>query len=177
MTIVYPSWFKGGRWDVERLLNDLFTFTANKAAAELSGVRVEPFVTKDSDREPYLAAGNGFLLVHRRGGHINKSTVQWTDESIVELCGLTTSRDESLNLMDYVTTVLSEFDVGGTVKRSTAHRSGLLTTFMKVPGEVVGPQLIPELFRDDRYVPATWEIHADVPRGLPNYRESLGLDD
>lgn len=176
MTLTYPEWWVGGRWDVERLLRDLFTFASNGAAQGLSGLVVEPWNVKNSDREAWLAQGNGYLLVHRNGGRINKSTMQWTDESIVTLGALTRSRDDSLALLDYVTSVLSEFDEGGDVVRQTAHLSGATTTFMTVPGEVVGPQLVPEQFRDDRLIPATWEIHADRPRGLPNYRDALGID-
>ena len=179
VSIVFPAWWRGGRWPVEELLADLFEFEENAAAVDLSGVRVEPFVTKDSDRGPHLAAGNGFLLVHRRGGSFDRE--RGVDESVVDLVGLTSTRHGSNLLMEYVSDVLSEFDPelgGGTVHRSPdyVHRSGLSTTFMTVPGEVVGPQLIPELLRDERFVPATWEIHADRPRGLPDYRGALSLD-
>jgi hypothetical protein len=79
--------------------------------------------------------------------------------------------------MDYVTSILTAYGVdGGIVHRSTPHRCGLATTSMKVPGEVVAPQMIPEQFRDERLVPMVWSIHADVPRGLPDYRAYLGLD-
>lgn len=174
--ITYPSWWKGGRWDIEQLLSDLFTFEENPAAAGLTNVRVERMFTEIEGQAEHLAAGGGFLLVHRRSGRLNKTSRQWTDETITELAALTTSAGQSIDLMAYITTVLEEFDDGGTVYRSSPHPSGLLTTFMKVPGEVVGPQLIPELIRDERYVPSTWEIHADRPRGLPDYREALGLD-
>lgn len=176
MTISYPSWWKGGRWDIERLLSDLFTFDQNAAAADLTNVRVERMFVKIEGQEAHLAAGGGFLLVHRRNGRLNKTTRQWTDETITDLATLTASPDQSLTLNSYITSVLEEYDDGGTVYRSTPHPSGLSTTFMKVPGEVVGPQLIPELLRDERIVPSTWEIHADRPRGLPDYREALGLD-
>lgn len=174
--IGYPDWWQGGRWDIERLLADLFTHPQNPAAADLTNVRVERMFTTIEGQEEHLANGGGFLLVHRRNGRLNKTSRQWTDETITDLAALTSSADESIKLNSYITTVLEEFDEGGTVFRSTPHPSGLLTTFMKVPGEVVGPQLIPELIRDERYVPSTWEIHADRPRGLPDYREALGLD-
>lgn len=175
MTIGYPDWWKGGRWELERLLRDVFTNPANKSAQDITGLRVERMFTDVEGMEDWLKAGNGFLFVHRRGGRLNKENRR--DESIAELAGLTRSADESNTLMEYVCTVLEEVgDDGMTVHRTTPHRSGLSTTFMTVPGEVVGPQLIPERMRDDRWVPATWQIHADRPRGLPDYRESLGLD-
>ena len=45
-----------------------------------------------------------------------------------------------------------------------------------VPGEIVGPQLVPEQFRDERLVPVTFEVHADRRKGLPDYRTALGLN-
>jgi hypothetical protein len=114
-----------------------------------------------------------------RAGQLNSEPDPWVDKSIQQLAALTRSRRESNKLMSYVTSVLRAFGTdGGTVHRSPqyVHPSGLSTTFMAVPGEVVGPQLIPELFRDERQTPAMWGIHVDVPRGLPDYRELLGLD-
>jgi hypothetical protein len=177
VTIVYPSWWEGGRWDVEELLDDVFTFTSNKAADGLSGLKVEPFMTSTSDREKHLADGGGYLLVHRVGGHFVRGQRNDVDESIMQLGGLTASRHESNNLMSYVTDVLNGYEDGGTVFRSPkyVHPSGLSTTFMKVPGEVVGPQLVPASFQDERMCPAMWNIHVDRPRGLPDTREALGL--
>jgi hypothetical protein len=176
MPIAYPSWWRGFRWEMERLLRDLFTYPNNQAAVELSGIRVERFLNTDDDVTSWLSAGNGILMVHRNGGSVNKAKQPWVDQSIVTLGALTTSPDESQKLMDYVAGVFDAFEEGGTVQRSVPHVSGLSTTFMKVPGEVVGPQLIPEPFRDERLVPTVWQIHTDIPRGLPDYRANLGLD-
>lgn len=180
MSLAYPTWWRGGRWDVDRLLRDLFTYQQNGAAQELSGVQVEPWNTwmkiDPTTRAAFLDAGNAYLLVHRMGGHVSRRKEQWVDVSITTIGALTQSRDQSTELMAYVTDVLVEFDEGGDIERETPHRSGATTTFMTVPGEVVGPQLLPEIIGDDRLVPATWELHVDRPRGLPNYRAHLGLD-
>lgn len=179
MALSFPSWWRGFRWDVERLMADLFLFGQNTSAQGLTGLRVEPFTPPNAQREEWIAAGNGYLFVHRRGGRLDKTTAPVCDKSITELAALTKSRDESNELTAYVADILTTGygEDGGLVRRSTPHRSGLSTTFMKVPGEVVGPQLIPELIRDERYVSTTWELHADLPQGLPDTREVLGLDD
>ena len=175
MTVVYPSWWRGGRWYMERLLADLFTVQDNIAAQGLDKVKVEPFLTKNSDREQWLTSGGAWLLVHRRGG--SGDPEPGIDKAIMEIAALTRSGDESHELIAYAADVFDGYGRdGGTVHRSKPHRSGLSTTFMTVPGEVVGPQLIPERMRDDRYVSTTWMINADRPRGLPNYRELLQLD-
>lgn len=177
MTLTYPGWWQGSRWDVERLIADVFMFGDNKSADGLEGLEVVPWFPEPKVRDAWLSQGNGYLWVHRLGGNLNRSTMSGTDECVVQMAGLSRSRDESNKLMDYVATILSSFDDGGDVRRSTPHLSGATSTFMKVPGEVVGPQLIPDRFRDDRLIPAQWEIHADLPRGLPDYRELLELDD
>lgn len=175
MSVTYPAWWRGGRWYMERLLADLFTFADNKAAQGLSGVKAEPFLSKNSDREAWLNTGGAWLLLHRRGGPNDPEP--GIDKAIMEIAALTRSGDESHELIAYTGDVLDAFGRdGATVHRSKPHRSGLSTTFMTVPGEVVGPQLIPELMRDDRYVSTTWMISADRPRGLPNYRGALSLD-
>jgi hypothetical protein len=176
--ITYPLWWEGLRWEMTRLMRDLFTHPANAAANGLTGVKVERFLSANDDIATWLEGGDGYIMVHRNGGHLDTTSQPWVDNAIVTLAGLTMSPDESHDLMDYVTTVLISYQEadGGIVHRSAPHRCGLTTTSMTVPGEVVAPQMIPEQFRDERLVPMVWAIHADVPRGLPNYRAYLGLD-
>lgn len=177
MTLVYPTWWKGGRWDVERLIDDLFTFEENGAAQGISGLRVEPWLTPLADREAWLEQDNALLLVHRAGGHASRRKQAWEDVSLVTIGAVTKSRDQSNELMAYVTDVLVEFDEGGDVTRRKPHRSGVRSTLMTVIGEVAGPaQLSPEQIGDGRLVSATWEIHTARPQGLPNTRDALGID-
>lgn len=180
MSVAYPAWWRGGRWDVERLVGSLFMFADNGAAQGLTGVTVEPWNTwvqiAPDDREAWLAQGNAYLLAHRMGGSVSRRKEQWVDVSIVTIAAMTQSRDASNELMAYVTDVLVEFDEGGDVAMQKPHRSGAASAFLTVPGEIVGPQLLPEQVGDDRLIPATWELHVDRPRGLPNSREHLGLD-
>lgn len=176
MTLTYPDFYLGFRWDIERLVHDVFTYEENKAAL-IEGLAVVPWLPPQPERDAWLSQGNAFLWVHRLGGSLNTSTLPGTDESVVQMAGLTRSRDESNELMSYVAMVFTAYGrEGGLVQRSTPHLSGSSTTFMRVPGEVVGPQLIPERFRDERLIPAQWEIHADLPKDLPDYREALGLE-
>lgn len=180
MSLTFPTWWRGGRWDIERLLEDLYTNPDNGAAEGLSGLQVQPWNTwikiPAKDRDAWLDAGNAYLLVHRNGGHVSRRKEQWVDVSIATLGVITQSRDESNEALSYITDVLCEFDEGGDVVRTKPHRSGALSTFLTVPGEVVGPQLQPAQIGDDRLVVSTWELHVDRPRGLPNYRQSLGID-
>jgi hypothetical protein len=174
--ITYPVWWEGLRWEMCRLIRDLFTYAPNVAADGLDGVKVERFPDSTETFADWLGTGNGFILVHRNGGQLDKVREPWVDNAIVTVAALTLSPDSSHELMDYVTTIFDAYEMGGQVKRSTPHRCGLAETTMKVPGEVVAPQMIPEQFRDERLVPMVWSIHADVPKNLPDYRAYLGLD-
>ncbi|MBX9920007.1 MAG: hypothetical protein K2Y33_09315 [Mycolicibacterium frederiksbergense] len=176
MTLVYPDFYEGFRWDVELLVSDIFSFAGNRAAL-IEGVEVVPWFPPNDKRDAWLSDGNAFLWVHRLGGPLNTASLPGTDQAVVQMAGLTKSRAETNEFMSYVAAVLNAYGRdGGHVQRSSPHLSGSSTTFIRVPGEVVGPQLIPERFRDERLIPAQWEIHVDLPKELPDYREALDLE-
>lgn len=174
--IIYPTWWRGGCPDVERTLKDLFTYPANLAATNLVGVDVVTWLPNPEAAEAWLGAGNGYLRVYRTGGAVDRDKLPWVDCTRVQIAAWCTSRDASWELIEYVREILGAYTNGGTVQRSTTSLSGLTTTFIFVPGELVGPQLMPEQIRDDRLVPVTFEIQTDRPKGLPDYRELLELD-
>jgi hypothetical protein len=159
--ITFPAWYAGGCPDVERVLRDLFS-------GLLPGVQVVSWVPPDYAAS--LATGTPFLRVFRVGGRINVENRNWVDETRVQLAALCTGRDDSWALIEFVRQILYAYRDGGHVLSSGS------TTFIQVPGEVVGPQLIPEAMRDERLVPVTFDVHTDRPRGLPEYRQELSLD-
>lgn len=176
MTITYPTWWRGGCPDVERTIKDLFTHSANRAAANLVGVDVVSWLPQPKDAAAWLNQGNGYLRVYRTGGSVDRNKYPLVDVTRVQIAAWCTNRDASWGLIEYVREILGAFETGGTVHRSTTSLFGLTTTFIRVPGELVGPQLLPEQIRDDRLVPVTFEIQTDRPKGLPDYREQLQLD-
>jgi hypothetical protein len=68
VTLVYPDWWMGDRWDVEELFDDLFNFDQNGAAVFGGALKVEPFGPSNAAREEHLQSGGAYLLVHRAGG-------------------------------------------------------------------------------------------------------------
>lgn len=174
--ITYPTFWRGGCPDVERTIKDLFTHTGNLSATDLTGVDVVSWLPQPADAAAWLNLGNGYLRVYRTGGAVNRDKYPWVDQTRVQIAAWCYNRDASWELIEYVREILGAFTDGGTVKRSTTSLSGLTTTFIRVPGELVGPQLLPEQIRDDRLVPVTFEIQTDRPKGLPDYREQLLLD-
>jgi hypothetical protein len=159
--IGYPAWYYGGCPDAEAVLRDLF-------ADLLTGVEVISWMPPDYATK--LAAGLSFLRVFRVGGQINVDSKAWVDQTRIQFAALSASRDDSWQLIEFVRQVLYSYRDGGHVI------TGGATAFIVVPGEVVGPQLIPEQMRDERLVPVTFDVHIDRPKGLPNYRDALNLN-
>ena len=162
MSPIYPDWYDGGCPDIEAVLIDLFT-------PLLGGVNVVSWFPPDYASQ--MAGGTSYLRVFRMGGQINIDTKSWVDQTRVQVAALCLQRDDSWALIEFVRQVLYAYNQGGSIRRADA-----TSTFVVVPGEVLGPQFIPEQLRDERLVPVTFEVHADRPKGLPSYRQALGLD-
>lgn len=161
--IGYPAWYKGGGPDVERVVRDLF-------ASLVTNVKVVSWLPPDYAQT--LATGGAFLRVFRQGGRYNVDTRNWVDEARVQFAALSATRDESWELIEFVRQVLYAYWGGGNV----VVPSNGTRAFIQTMGEVTGPQLMPEQMRDERLVPITFDVFVDRPRGLPIYRESLGLN-
>lgn len=159
--IDFPSWWPhgaGGFPDAEKLMRLLFQ-------PLLTNVAVGSWLPKPDVYEQQLISGGGFLRTYRTGGRINRD--QNRDEPKIQFAALTRSRDDSWELIEFVRQILESFAEGGIIA-GTTHK-------IVCSGEVVGPQLIPELIADDRLVPITVEIFTWKPSGLPDYGQALGL--
>lgn len=159
--IGFPDWWPvgaGGYPNIQKLLRTLFT-------PLLTGVEVTSWLPKPSVYEAQLSSGKGYLRFYRTGGHINRD--QNRDESRVQAAALTRSSDESWELIEFTRQMLEQFAEPAPVPGTTL--------LLQCAGELVGPQLIPELVSDDRLVPVTFEVHTWRSKGLPDYRRALGL--
>lgn len=156
--IGYPDWWAGGFPDAEDLMKTLFT-------PLLTNVSLVPWLPEVSKVATQLQAGNGFLRIYRTGGKINHE--QNRDEPNVQFAALTESRAKSWELIEFIRMVLDEFVARGALVPGTSQ-------VLQCAGEAVGPQLIPELLRDEKLVPVTFTLHTWKPKGL-HYRQALGL--
>jgi hypothetical protein len=163
VTIGFPDWWevgRGGYPNIQKLTRTVFD-------GLLTNVKLLSWFPDPDVYEQHLAAGGGYLRTYRTGGQINLS--QNRDEPKVQFAALTRSSDDSWELIEFVRQVLEEG-----YGRAAAIVPG--TTYeLKSAGEVVGPQLIPDLIGDDRLVPITYQFYVPRPKGLPNYRQILGL--
>ncbi|MBY0440985.1 MAG: hypothetical protein K2Q25_02420 [Mycobacteriaceae bacterium] len=162
--IGFPGWWavgEGGYPNVQKLLRNLFQ-------PLLTYVNVLSWLPKPAVYEEHLSSGGGYLRFYRTGGAINRENKR--DQPRVQCAALTRSSDDSWELIEFTRQILETFGVeGGGIVPGTTQK-------LYCAGEVVGPQLIPELVQDDRLVPVTFELHTWKPSGLPDYRQQLGLD-
>lgn len=159
MTVTLPVWYTGGYPDIEKLLTNWLQ--------PMLSVSVVSWLPKPAVYEEVLQTTEGFLRIYRTGGKINRPEKR--DEPRVQFAALTRSRDDSWTLIEFVRQCLEAF--GDTNSSTTV----IASTKIGCPGEVVGPQLIPELLQDDRLVPITFELWTSRPDGLDKYRQALGL--
>lgn len=157
--MILPAWWEGGFPNIDQLLTTLFQ-------PLLTDVAVVSWMPKKVDRDAQLSAGRGYLRIFRTGGAINYD--QKRDEPKVQLAALTPSRDASWDLIEFARTgVLEAFMSAASVVPGTIHK-------LQCSGEVVGPQLIPEQFWDDKLVPSTFGFYTWKPKSM-NYRQHLGI--
>lgn len=155
---MFPAWYQGGNPDTEKLLESLF-------APLLTDVLFVPWLPKPDTYEDQLNSGKAFLRIARVGGRMNLD--QNRDEPRVQLAAVAKSRQTSWDLIEFCRQVLWSFQRGGIVP-GTTHT-------LYTAEEVLGPQLIPENIVEPRLVPATFGLLTRKPKGLPNYRQALGL--
>lgn len=163
MTIGFPDWWqigRGGYPNIQKLTRQVFS-------GLLTNVEVTSWFPEPDVYNAHLEAGGGYLRTYRTGGRINRG--ERRDEPKVQFAALTRSSDDSWELIEFVRQVLEEgYGEAMAVVPGTIYQ-------LFAAGEVVGPQLIPELIADDRLVPITYELHAKRPKGLPNYRQLLNI--
>ncbi len=166
MSLTFPGFpqYQGGYPNIENLLKTVFT-----PLLEGSGIEPTYWLPKPDKIAEFFSAGGGkgYLRMYRTGGAINP--LQSRDEPRVQFAAMTPARDDSWELIEFVRQVVQEgYGHAAAIVKGTPHK-------LQTSGEVVGPQLIPELIQDDRLVPITVEFYTWRPKGLPNYRQALGL--
>lgn len=164
MSLTLPTWWTehrdGGFPNIENLLKHLMV---DKCGDD---VEVTYWLPKPDVIRERLEAGKGYLRLYRTGGAINRQDNH--DQPRVQVAALTPSRDDSWELIEMFRQVAELFERAKVVP-GTPHK-------LQCNGEVVGPQLLPELLADDRLVPITLEFFTWRARDYKNhYCQALGL--
>lgn len=155
---MFPGWYGGGFPDVEKLLETLF-------GPLLTDVLLVPYLPQPGTYEEHLGAGKAILRIARTGGRINFGDNR--DEPRVQFAAVAASRAKAWELIEFCRQVIWQFERAAVVP-STTH-------MLQTSEEVLGPQLIPENIVEPRLVPATFGLYTRKPKGLANYRVTLGL--
>ena len=162
--ITYPDFYDASKeCDVEQMFTEFWQ-------SMLPGVLVVSFFPEKDTLLANLAAGMTYLRSFRVGGQIIKDTrLNKGDVDRVQMHfeAASFSRDMSWQLIAFVRSMMYAYGVaGGRMKTDTQYG------WISVVGELLGPQLTPTVYRDQRLVPVNFQI--DVSRkGLPNYRLAL----
>lgn len=164
MSIQFPDYWRVGESGYPNIENLLKGFFAPRLGPDITATYWLP---KPAVYREHLDAGKGFLRIYRTGGRENED--QNRDEPKVQFAALTPDRDDSWELIELVRRVCKASFGTTTIVPGTIHQ-------LHCTGEVVGPQLIPELLQDDKLVPITLEFHTRKPRDLTStLRQALGL--
>ncbi|WP_099021272.1 phage tail termination protein [Mycolicibacterium palauense] len=155
-----PDWFEGGYIDVEQLVVSYFEW--------LLGDRV--FLCTWMKPGHYeLSPGEEFggtqptLRVWRQPGKVDDQTR--IDQCLVQIAAITPTRHESWKLTNFVRRMMDE--------------KVLLSTPIHLPDgskhrfvssdEWTGPQVVPERYVDEKFIPVTFKLGIREPADLPNY--------
>jgi hypothetical protein len=175
VSLGFPSWYKGGFPDREKVVEDILTPVLN--TIEVFDVSGNLVVDNGVARRPkvYTRLPKDYteklpvVRLFRGGGAADMGVL--SDPASVQVATIADTRADSWDLMEFCRMWLLSFERGGSVRRA----DGSITA-VKCIEELVGPQLLPELRIDDRLVPLTFRVDCRLPRGLPDYakvRESL----
>lgn len=165
----FPPWYEGGFVDIERLLLGFYDEL-------LSAVTLLTWFPPEDEVLANIVAGTIYLRVFRSGGRIilDEDGETEVDRTHVQFAAMSASRDLSWEVIEFVRNTLYPFKRGG-ARMQTAD----LYALVQCNGEIVGPALTPEAFRDQRLVPITFELDVQRRKGLPSfskYGAELGLN-
>lgn len=175
MILRFPDWWKGGFPDRELVVMDMLQFVLDRV--DVLDSNGDPILDDGNPRRPqavsWLPADYASRLpmvrVFRGGGAAAPGIM--ADPASVQVAAIADTRAESWELIEFCRQWLLSYANGGTVVRADNS-----TTLVDSVGELIGPQLMPELNPDKRLVPLTFRVVCRKPRGLPDYakvRESL----
>lgn len=165
----FPPWWVGGFADIEVLLSEWYQNLLSRV------IVLNWFPPENEVLTEIEANGTIYLRIFRSGGRIvfDEGGEGEVDRAHVQFAAMSASRDLSWQVIEFVRNTLYCFRRGGG-RMVTANNYAVI----ECNGEIVGPALTPEAFRDQRLVPVTFELDSQRRKGLPSfskYGAELGL--
>lgn len=161
--LAFPAWYRGGFVDIERLLVAHFSEL-------LPAVEVVSWLPTDKDVLASIQKPTNtvYLRIFRTGGRVifgepGKGAI---DRCHVQFAALAASRELSWQVIEFVRQVMYAYLDGG-----SRIKAGGLYAMLTTVGEINGPVLTPEVFRDQRLVPVTFELDTQRRKGLPSFSD------
>lgn len=166
--VTFPSWY-----DKTKTLVDQEFVLKNFFDALLPDVNVMTWLPAgDVVLKDITQNDAKYLRIFRTGGYMVTADEKrkYADRGRHQFAAIAANRDQSWEIINFIRTVLWEYYLRSG-RMEAAGVSAMVTTI----GEVEGPQLEPQQFRDERLVPVTFDLDFEKPKGLPDYRIALGL--
>lgn len=157
----FPAWYAGGFVDIESLMVAFF-------ADLLPGVKVLSWLPPDKTVLEKIQQDVIYLRIFRTGGDadVRERGKGSVDLPHVQFAALSASRSLSWQVIEFVRQVLYCYLDGGGRIEAGGHYAHVTTK-----REITGPVMTPEVFRDQRLVPVTFELETQRRKGLPSFSD------
>lgn len=158
MELVLPEWYKREFVDVEELFMDYFEWL-------LPDVKVYSWLP-NGYYEPGGTGTEPTLRIWRQPG--SRDLELRTDEALIQIAAISDSSATSWEMIEFCMSMMDVLNKGFKIPRTDGTRQGI-----KDVSVWLGPQQIPEVPIDEKFVPLTWKVTIHGKRLLPDYRNIL----
>lgn len=156
-----PEWFEGGYTDIEEAVIAYFRWLLGDSVFVCSWLPPGHYTPGSN------AGTQPTLRVWRQPGRTDPSLRR--DESLVQIASITSTREESWKLTQFVRRLMDDDVISGfPILMSDGEKISFACC-----EEWIGPQMVPERVVDEKFVPVTFKLAIREPIDLPNYRKIL----
>lgn len=162
--LALPEWFEGGYFDAEDLVCNYLQWLLGDSVYVCTWM--PPGHYELTPGQP-VGGTQPTLRVWRQPGKADPESRR--DEALIQIAAITATRKESWQLIDFVRRMMDdEVVVGFPIKLS----DGSTSQIDRIE-EWMGPQLVPERYVDEKFIPVTFKLGIRERGGLPRYRKVL----
>lgn len=159
-----PDWYEDGDTDAEELV---MSYLSRLLGDKVTVCTWLPSGWYELTPGEEVGGTQPTLRVWRQPGRFDPALRM--DQAVIQIAAITPTRKESWKLIRFVRRMMDDEVVTGLPitlpdgETSTIRRSE----------EWLGPQLVPEPYVDEKFIPISFKISLREPEGLPNYRQII----
>lgn len=167
MAITFPAWWTPEHRARVRWIEDTCMQLVDNIG--FGGLEAVWWMPTDEERHEVLFdRAEGYVRIYRLHGEVDLNDN--LDVHRVQFAVITANRNTSVQVLSLIQQVLYAYEYTSYVTMQDGAKRAL-----KFLGETLGPQLDPQLIRDERLVSMTVALSTPWPKGLPDIRSILGL--